>query len=176
MFVIRWRDFFIKNPNSGADFADADRPDPKLRFKTNVSQLVSGNSKITVMAPPIYPWWTVWAAGWQNQGYAWYIVPRNYTEKVGLIEWRDQFLKKNPNFSIGKRSIMINMKLRCHWAFRKITKNVRTSKKSGQRKVGLIALCKRVPRTYRFFCHPGPSWSDFEASWICFETWTTGTF
>ena len=55
MFVVRWRDFFIKNPNSGADFANADRPDPKLRFKTNVSQLVSGNSKITVMAPPIYP-------------------------------------------------------------------------------------------------------------------------
>jgi len=26
--------------------------------------------------------------GWQNQGYAWYIVPRTYTEKVGLIDWR----------------------------------------------------------------------------------------
>ena len=26
--------------------------------------------------------------------------------------------------------------------------------KSGQRKVGLIALEKLVPRTYRFFCHP----------------------
>ena len=55
MFVIRWRDFFIKNPNSGADLANAERPDPKLRFKTNVSQLVSGNSKIAVMAPLIYP-------------------------------------------------------------------------------------------------------------------------
>ena len=31
-------------------------------------------------------------AGWQNQGYAWYIVPRTYTEKVGLIDWRDTFL------------------------------------------------------------------------------------
>ena len=27
-------------------------------------------------------------AGWQNQGYACYIVTRTYTEKVGLIDWR----------------------------------------------------------------------------------------
>ena len=27
-------------------------------------------------------------AGWQNQGYASYIVARTYTEKVGLIDWR----------------------------------------------------------------------------------------
>ena len=26
--------------------------------------------------------------GWQNQGYACYIVTRTYTEKVGLIDWR----------------------------------------------------------------------------------------
>ena len=26
--------------------------------------------------------------GWQNQGYASYIVARTYTEKVGLIDWR----------------------------------------------------------------------------------------
>ena len=27
-------------------------------------------------------------SGWQNQGYACYIVTRTYTEKVGLIDWR----------------------------------------------------------------------------------------
>ena len=27
-------------------------------------------------------------AGWQNQGYACYIVTRTYTEKVGLIDWK----------------------------------------------------------------------------------------
>ena len=27
-------------------------------------------------------------AGWQNQGYASYIVARTNTEKVGLIDWR----------------------------------------------------------------------------------------
>ena len=33
--------------------------------------------------------------GWQNQGYAWYIVPRTYSEKVGLIDWGNQFFDKN---------------------------------------------------------------------------------
>ena len=28
-------------------------------------------------------------SGWLNQGYAWYIVPQTYTEKVGLIDWRE---------------------------------------------------------------------------------------
>ena len=28
------------------------------------------------------------SSGWQNQGYACYIVTRTYTEKVGLIDWR----------------------------------------------------------------------------------------
>ena len=27
-------------------------------------------------------------SGWQNVGYASYIVARTYTEKVGLIDWR----------------------------------------------------------------------------------------
>ena len=110
--------------------------------------------------------------GWQNQGYAWYIVPWTYTEKVGLIDWRHTLLKQilnkyrinieiekklffdcekkvrekkrrnkgknprvgnlkivfkiilryirlspqllHPNFSIGKRIIIINMKCGCH--------------------------------------------------------------
>ena len=29
-----------------------------------------------------------WRSGWQNMGYASYIVARTYTEKVGLIDWR----------------------------------------------------------------------------------------
>ena len=38
---------------------------------------------------------SIGVAGWQNQGYAWYIVPRTYSEKVGLIEWRNQFFFLN---------------------------------------------------------------------------------
>ena len=41
------------------------------------------------------------AAGWQNQGYAWYIVPRTYSEKVGLIDWRSQFLDKKNIFLLN---------------------------------------------------------------------------
>ena len=35
------------------------------------------------------------STGWQNQGYASYIVARTYTEKVGLIDWRIGKGKKN---------------------------------------------------------------------------------
>ena len=39
-------------------------------------------------------------AGWQNQGYACYIVTRTYTEKVGLIDWR---IEKGKNREIKKK-------------------------------------------------------------------------
>ena len=40
-------------------------------------------------------------SGWQNQGYAWYIVPRTYSEKVGLIDSRSQFLDKKNIFLLN---------------------------------------------------------------------------
>ena len=41
--------------------------------------------------------------GWQNVGYASYIVARNYTEKVGLIDWKIGKKRKRRTKERGKK-------------------------------------------------------------------------
>ena len=46
---------------------------------------------------------SLFKAGWQNQGYASYIVARTYTEKVGLIDWRIGKGKKRGEKKEGRK-------------------------------------------------------------------------
>ena len=108
---------------------------------------------------PISLW--ILGAGWQNQGYACYVVTRTYTEKVGLIDWRIGKRKKEKGKRGKKRKkereegmfFFLAGFLKAQGGCKRWN-DICNWKMSDSKKVGLIALEKGVTRTYRFFCHP----------------------
>ena len=76
-------------------------------------------------------------AGWQNQGYACYIVTRTYTEKVGLIDWR-----------IGKRG-----EKRKKEREEERTKKVEIKKKKEKKEGGEKSTLKKMGNGKRYAHH-----------------------
>ena len=73
-------------------------------------------------------------AGWQNQGYASYIVARTYTEKVGLIDWRIGKWKRK-----GKKRKKERKKRKKEKGRRKKKRKMKKKNKRGVEKIELFS-------------------------------------